>query len=806
MAEPPADLVAPRGWELAGELATGASAIVMRLRGKRPREAALKLGRWRHPDLLARFAQEAEVLRGIGSPTTPQLFEDGVLEGRPYLVMELIPGETLASWMIDPRRASHVGKIIAMLVQLADALAGIHRAGYVHRDLKPENVMYGDLGPRILDLGLARRPNEVDSTSVPDVVGTVHYLAPEQIGPGELVDQRADLYSLGVIAFELLAGVPPFIGERRAIEYQHRFVRPPRISRTRRVPGDLDTLVAQCMSKQPGARPQTAMEIADRLRRIFAELRTLPGVGPTHVRASDIVTPEPVAILWADSHDSDAVASVIAEHHGHVVRRVADGLVAVFASSELEQPATAAHAAARELASSHAVIIHVATAVVRYPVDGAVGAYGDAIENAETWSTLPRELGVTFTDAAVHELGQRVAVSRLATERTTTELVGRTGVIDEILGLIERSPSRLISISGAAGLGKTRILDEIAEHVHGRDVLHIRAWRGFAGELGDDGHAIAELEPSARDPFDALRAAAQRGALVLIDDVQWLSSEFLRALVRPGLPGTRIVASPVPLFATTAAAIAHTAIELAPLGHADSATLLRDAVQPAHLLPVALVERLILRGTGTPRLLLALARELVRRGAIRRSSVSGDWYVADDELDTLLEPPGPPWLAARLLEGLAGELEPIVRMCAGLGAQFAAAEAAAVTGASGVSAHLDALCHAGVLERRGDSYRFANADIQTAIYDHMLDTRSLVHARALAFTLDHPDLERRRWLARVAFHATGSANDAIASACCVALAADALIDQPAVAALLAQSRRACAALVPPALAAAIRGD
>jgi serine/threonine-protein kinase len=780
---------------------------VVRLLGKRTREAALKLGRWRHPDLLARFAQEAAMLRAIGSPITPQLIEDGVLDGRPYLVMELIPGETLASWMIDPRRPSHVGKIIAMLVQLTDTLAGIHDAGFVHRDLKPENVMFGDLGPRIIDLGFARRPSELDSMSVADVVGTVHYLAPEQIATGELVDQRADLYSLGVIAFELLAGVPPFVGERRAIEYQHRFVRPPRISRTRRVPGDLDALVEQCMSKQPGARPQTAAEIAARLRKIFAELRTLPGVGPTHERTSDLVTPEPVAILWVDHHDSHATASVIAEHHGHVVRRAADGLIAVFASSELERPAVVAHTAARELAATHAVIVHVATAVVRYPVDGAVGAYGDAIEKAE-WSELPRELGVTFTDAAARELGQRAVVPRLATERTTTELVGRAGVIEEILDLVARSPSRLISLWGAAGRGKTRVLDEIAEHLHAqpREVVHVRAWRGFAGELGDDAHAMSELDPDASDPFAALRAAAARGAIVIIDDVQWLSSGFLRALVRPGLPGVRIVASPVPLFETTAHAVAHTAIELGPLSHDDAATLLRDALPPAALVPLALLERLTLRGIGAPRLLLALARELQRRGALRRSAGAVDWHIADDELDTLLEPPGPAWLAARALEGLAGELEPIARMCAGLGAQFAAGEAAAVTGAAGAAAHLDALCHVGVLERRGDAYRFANADIQTAIYDHVLDTRTLVHTRALAFALEHPDLERRRWLARVAFHAAGSADDAIATACCVALAAD-LVDQPAaVAALLAQGRRAGATIVPPALAAAIRGD
>ncbi|HET9992381.1 MAG TPA: serine/threonine-protein kinase, partial [Kofleriaceae bacterium] len=493
--DPELAVTAPRGWELAGELATGASAIVMRLRGKRNRVAALKLGRWRHPDLRARFANEATVLRALGAPVTPTLIEEGAIDGLPYLVMELVPGETLATWMSDPRRAGHVGKIVAVLAQIAETLALVHRAGFVHRDLKPENVMLGDHGPRILDLGLARRPQDPDSTAITDVVGTVHYTAPEQIRAGDLADQRADLYSLGVIAFELLTGVPPFTGERRAIEYQHCNVKAPRVSRTRTVPRDLDDLIAQCMDKQPEARPPSAVDIALRLRRIFEELRTLPGVGPASARAADVMHPEHVAILWVDNHASGAATSVIAEHHGHVVRRMADGLLAVFASSELEQPAIAAHSAAQELAATHCVIVHVAMAVVRFPVDGAVGAYGDAIEAAELWSASPRAIGVTLTDDAARELGHRSRPPRLATERTSAPLVGRAPLIAEILGLIEQTRSRLITMSGGPGTGKTRVLDEIAAGLHAqrREVVHVRAWRGFLGELGDDTAVLTEI-------------------------------------------------------------------------------------------------------------------------------------------------------------------------------------------------------------------------------------------------------------------------------------------------------------------------
>src|SRR5213078_4373830 len=108
----------------------------------------------------------------------------------------------------------------------------------------------------------------------------VHYLAPEQVGVGATVDHRADIYSFGVVAFEMLCGGPPFVGERRSIEYQHSVCRPPSVREWRAVPDELEQLVAACLAKQPEARPQTALEVRARLARALDGTATARGVGP----------------------------------------------------------------------------------------------------------------------------------------------------------------------------------------------------------------------------------------------------------------------------------------------------------------------------------------------------------------------------------------------------------------------------------------------------------------------------------------------------------------------------------------------
>jgi len=231
-----------------------------------------------------------------------------------------------------------------------------------------------------------------------------------------------------------------------------------------------------------------------------------------------------------------------------------------------------------------------------------------------------------------------------------------------------------------------------------------------------------------------------------------------------------VMTSRAPLFEVLAGETRRLAIELAPLAFGDAERLLRELLQPARLIPDVLLQRLALRGAGNPGLLVALGRDIKLRGGIRRQPGSDDWYVATDEIDTLLAAPSGEWLASRALEALAVELAPVVRIASALGPVFSAAELAAATELADATDRLRWLIRDGVMCELGDNYEFADATVQEAIYDHILDERSLVHARVLRYVLAHRTPDRTSWLARVAYHAAGAEDHALAAAAGMLLA------------------------------------
>jgi predicted ATPase len=231
----------------------------------------------------------------------------------------------------------------------------------------------------------------------------------------------------------------------------------------------------------------------------------------------------------------------------------------------------------------------------------------------------------------------------------------------------------------------------------------------------------------------------------------------------------------VPLFEVRDGETRRLVIELQPLSFTDAERLLRDLLEPARLIPEVLLQRLAIRGAGNPGLLVALARDIKHRGGIRRQEGSDDWYVAADEIDTLLAAPGAAWLAARGLEGLAPELAPIVRTASALGPKFNADEVASLMemNPTEVVDRLRWLVQDGVFAERNDWYEFVDASLQDAIYDHVLDERSLVHGRALRYWLAHRSQNLVGWLARIAHHAAGSGDAATTAACSTILAREA---------------------------------
>jgi serine/threonine protein kinase len=235
------------------------------------------------PALLRRFRRETNALAQLSHPGIARIYEAGAATTEsgetPYFAMELIRGRPLVDFAnanaLDTRRR------LSLVADVADALHHAHQHGVVHRDLKPANILVDESGkPRILDFGVSSVAHEPGDDSALNtesgvLLGTLAYMSPEQAsGDTSRVDHRSDVYSLGVIAYELLAGAPPYEIRRDAIHEAARIIRevePTSLSSMNRaLRGDAETIVFKAISKEPDRRYQTAAEFAGDIRRFLA--------------------------------------------------------------------------------------------------------------------------------------------------------------------------------------------------------------------------------------------------------------------------------------------------------------------------------------------------------------------------------------------------------------------------------------------------------------------------------------------------------------------------------------------------------
>jgi serine/threonine-protein kinase len=265
------------------------------------------------PTFLARFRAEARAAAPLTHPGIAQVFDYGEGEGSDghtaYLVMELVPGEPLSALLAREGRLG-TARTLDLVAQAAEALHVAHTAGVVHRDVKPGNLLVTPEGAvRVTDFGIARAADAVPLTQTGTVLGTAHYLSPEQAS-GRPVTPASDVYALGVVAYECLTGRRLFEHSSAvAVALAHAREEAPALPDE--VPVRVRELVASCLAKDPAARPASAAALAAAATRLRADVGPEAGLG-----ALGVALPPAVADAAPDRAVLDLPTTAYAQPSG----------------------------------------------------------------------------------------------------------------------------------------------------------------------------------------------------------------------------------------------------------------------------------------------------------------------------------------------------------------------------------------------------------------------------------------------------------------------------------------------------------
>jgi eukaryotic-like serine/threonine-protein kinase len=494
-----------------------------------------------------RFRREARLLADVSHPRIVTYVAHGVAGDRPYLAMEWLEGEDLAERVERSGLSLHESVLLG--ARVAEGLVALHERGIVHRDVKPSNIFLpgGRIDDvKILDLGVARLVHAtIPSTRSGIMVGTPGYMAPEQARGEKEIDGRADLFSLGCVLFECLAGRPAFAGDNiAALLAKILLEEPPTLGEVgASVPPALDDLVARMLAKHPSARPQNASAVLRELDRLAAvedgparhpstprqraltgsERRLVSVVMAAYESAPDEAAPLSANETLAASFDPRAVAA----GYGGDAELLADGSIVVTLSGKGGASDQAAHAARCALAlRSHMIGAHVALATGLATVTSR-SCVGDVIERAAALLASARGRQTEMSDESIagqspvfldettaglldvrfdvggdeRGLFIRGLRDREARPRTLlgrpTPFVGRERELATLLGIFEECKAepvaRAILVTGQPGAGKSRMTTEALRQITRSHEAEIWLTRGEAMSEGSPFSLLARL-------------------------------------------------------------------------------------------------------------------------------------------------------------------------------------------------------------------------------------------------------------------------------------------------------------------------
>jgi tetratricopeptide (TPR) repeat protein len=555
------------GFEIRGEIHRGGQGVVWRaLQRSTRREVALKTllsGSFASERERFLFEREVATVASLRHPNLVTLFESGVAPGGElWFAMELVEGRTLGEAMPASFRDR-----VRMVAKIARAVAQAHRRGVIHRDLKPGNVLVdGSNEPKVLDFGIARTEGDAAGERAGEFLGTAAYAAPEQIrGEVDAIDVRTDVFALGLILYELLAGARPFDDAASRDGRLASLRREPVPSSVRNpglrrelgdLAGDLDAIVASCLAFDPAGRCQSAGELADDLDRCLAGFPVRARGDAFAYVAGKFVRRHRVAsglaagllLLVVASAASLAVLYARAERN----RARAEATLAAFRDTMLAADPEIGRGsrdltvleyfdAVAETAARDATVDPLVASTVLNTVEGIHLSFDDRDrprERLERALGFARAAGPDASEAvaeALHNLGRfellngRLAEARIRYEEALAERERLHGPDDSRNAMTLQHLASTLRRLGALDDAEDRYarLLELQERVHGADsdefaaAINGRAW--VRRERGDRAGALAEFERAraivvARhgpDDYRAARALSQIAVLKL---------------------------------------------------------------------------------------------------------------------------------------------------------------------------------------------------------------------------------------------------------------------------------------------------
>ncbi|MEY4582682.1 MAG: hypothetical protein RL701_7385, partial [Pseudomonadota bacterium] len=518
---------------------------------------AIKVALRERPDAAESLVREAAALVAVGPPHVPAVYESGQVNDQCYVVLEHIGAPTLAERMATQAGPMPLDAFYTLARGILIPLEGIHAAGVVHRDLKPENIFIYDTGTaRIIDFGLARDRGarseldaetrlEIMETTAADDVGTAEYMSPEQCDGLADADRRSDVYSLGVLFYELLSGAPPFWGQAADVREAHRSRRPVPLMLKGPCPPELDALVRRCLSKQRERRFDDATALHLALDAVFsARMPTLrPSMRPVASQSGRPAASRPVLannaapatrekrivglVFFESRAGIGTVQPVVTASGGQIVQTNGSQYVAAFGHDVGDNPARVALVAAHRLFAaklSPRLLVDVAQVTVQNRPDGSRRVFSPVFSRKDRFPTASDPIGVLLTTAASEVLpdlktsaieGQAdrfaVALQSGAHESTMfgiqlTPLLGRDEIMRTILDTARHAvmlgQPTLVTVLAANGCGRTHLASMAAQQLE-------RSFEGLA-------------------PIDVIRLTAQEG---IVRAASQVLPELLRRLL-----------------------------------------------------------------------------------------------------------------------------------------------------------------------------------------------------------------------------------------------------------------------------------